>query len=232
MELRSATVGERANQSFATSTTSLGGVVGRRINRLWARRSLSVRFDSLRRVLAVILLSAAVLKSFQHESANTLGPTWLLVFTVEVELFMGIWLLSGLFPARAWIACAACFVVFECTSLHHAFDRIPSCGCFGDFQVSPWVSAAIDLCAILALAACAPSSIHVTRAECERRWWRVALPLAFFLVLAVPLAAIAGSDGRTKRGPSDYERAIKRTMSRVQNEIGQSEMTRTATILP
>lgn len=73
-----------------------------------------VGHDAVRVVLAAVLLVAAVLKCHQLATSPVLGDglldtRWFLIFTVEFELFFGLWLLSGLLPRITWAAALGCF---------------------------------------------------------------------------------------------------------------------------
>jgi thiol-disulfide isomerase/thioredoxin len=103
------------------------------------------------------LLAAAVLKG--HEllttpMANTdiWSNRYFMIFQVEFELALGIWLVSGLFKRAAWLAAAACFSLFCCVTLYKGLTGAESCGCFGKVHVNPWITLfAIDLPAVLGL---------------------------------------------------------------------------------
>jgi hypothetical protein len=118
----------------------------------------------LLRVLGLLLLTAAVLKG--HElltvpMANKDLWSWrpFLIFQVECELALAIWLLSGLFKRLAWLAALTCFSVFCCVTLYKGITGAASCGCFGTVHVNPWVTLlAIDLPGVLALGLFRPRS--------------------------------------------------------------------------
>ncbi|MCP4609681.1 MAG: hypothetical protein GY845_13300 [Planctomycetes bacterium] len=75
-----------------------------------------------------------------------------LIFQVEFELAMGIWLLSGVFKRFAWLTGLLCFGLFCCVSLYKGLTGAASCGCFGTVHVNPWITLlAIDLPAVIAL---------------------------------------------------------------------------------
>jgi len=120
--------------------------------------------DLVLKVLGLLLLTAAVLKG--HELLTvplTNKDLWswrpFLIFQVECELALAIWLLSGLFKRLAWLAALACFSVFCCVTLYKSITGAASCGCFGTVHVNPWVTLlAIDLPAVLALGLFRPRS--------------------------------------------------------------------------
>ncbi len=109
------------------------------------------------KILAIALLTAAVLKGWQlltEPVAN--NDIWsyrpFLILTVEFELALAIWLLSGLFKKAAWLATLLCFSVFSAITLYKGFTGAESCGCFGPVHVNPWITLfAIELPAVIAL---------------------------------------------------------------------------------
>jgi len=109
------------------------------------------------KLLGVLLLTAAVLKGWQlltEPMANK--DIWtnraFLIFTVEFELALGIWLLSGFFKKLAWLVTLACFSMFAVITLYKGISGAESCGCFGSVHVNPWITLfAIDIPSILSL---------------------------------------------------------------------------------
>lgn len=109
------------------------------------------------KILAIALLTAAVLKGWQlltEPIAN--NDIWsyrpFLVLTVEFELALAIWLLSGLFKKAAWMATLLCFSAFSAITLYKGITGAESCGCFGSVHVNPWITLfAIDLPAVITL---------------------------------------------------------------------------------
>lgn len=98
---------------------------------------------------------------------------------LEVEVLLALWLLSGWRRSWAWLATSVTFGVFALASLYMAWLGRSSCGCFGEVQVSPWITFGID-CAVLAvLFLFRPREQEAT--EGQARWiaWR-------------PIAAVAG----------------------------------------
>ena len=109
------------------------------------------------KILGILLLTAAILKGWQlltEPLANK--DIWsyrpLLIFTVEFELALALWLLSGLFKKAAWLASLAVFSLFSLITLYKGLSGADSCGCFGAVKVNPWITLfAIDLPAVIAL---------------------------------------------------------------------------------
>ncbi|MBN2022776.1 MAG: hypothetical protein JW809_08260 [Pirellulales bacterium] len=107
-------------------------------------------YDVVRALLGLLLLAAAVLKAHQLATEPVLGAglldsRWVLIATVEFELFFGLWLLAGLLPRLTWAAAIGCFVLFAGVSLHKALSGAASCGCFGRVEVNPWYTCTLDV---------------------------------------------------------------------------------------
>jgi thiol-disulfide isomerase/thioredoxin len=109
------------------------------------------------KVLGLLLLTAAVLKG--HEllttpmaNADIWTNRYFMIFQVEFELALGIWLLSGLFKRVAWLAALGCFTLFCGVTLYKALSGFGSCGCFGNVHINPWITLfAVDLPAVILL---------------------------------------------------------------------------------
>lgn len=105
----------------------------------------------------MLLLTAAVMKGWQlltEPVANTDIWTnrYFLIATVEFEIALGLWLLSGIFKKLAWLATLACFTVFSVITLYKGVSGAASCGCFGSVQINPWITLfVIDIPACLLL---------------------------------------------------------------------------------
>jgi thiol-disulfide isomerase/thioredoxin len=147
--------------------------------------------DIVLKVLGLLLLTAAVLKGHELLTvplAN--GDLWswraFLIFQVEFELALGVWLVSGLFPRLAWLAALLCFGLFCAVTLYKGLTGAASCGCFGRVHVNPWVTLlAVDLPAVAALGVFRPSPASVPLRSClrslsgDRRGGRESLHRAF-----------------------------------------------------
>ena len=117
------------------------------------------------KALGILLLTAAVLKGWQlltEPVANS--DIWsyrpFLILTVEFELGLAIWLLSGLFKKASWLVSLMCFSFFSMITLYKGVTGAASCGCFGSVHVNPWVTLlAIDLPAVVALSIFRPGKV-------------------------------------------------------------------------
>lgn len=120
----------------------------------------------LLKILGLLLIIAAVMKGWQLLTEPVANKDiWtnraFLIFTVEFELALGIWLLSGIFRKLSWLSATACFTVFTILTLYKAVNGDDSCGCFGAVKVNPWLTLfAVDLPALIALLIFRPVSLR------------------------------------------------------------------------
>ncbi len=123
-------------------------------------------FVVVRIFLGVLLLLAAGFKAHALwvDPAPIVGlfasPRWQVAF-IEAELVLGIWLLSGAYPRRAWLAACVAFLLFAGTSLYLGLAGQASCGCFGRLAVSTWTALALDLGALFALWISRPAEVNL-----------------------------------------------------------------------
>ncbi len=124
------------------------------------------------KVLGLLLVTAAGLKGWQLltepvANADIWSNRGFLILTVELELALGLWLLSGLFKRAAYIAAVGCFSLFCCVTLYKALAGYGSCGCFGKVHVNPWITLlAIDVPGLIALIIWRPKDLvlaHLAR---------------------------------------------------------------------
>jgi len=143
-------------------------------------------FDVVRAVLGCILLTAAVLKGWELATEPVANDSifsyrWSLTAQVEVELFLALWLLSGLYRRQVWWAALVGFAFFSCVTLYKGLSGAASCGCFGKVEVSPWYTLVLDLAAVAALLLFRP----VVQADRQTRAVRMRVAVATLLLLAV-----------------------------------------------
>jgi hypothetical protein len=112
------------------------------------RRLLSYSWIS--KAVGALLLAAAALK-LQGLGTDAVGRMGLFsmpefqLAVVEVECFLGIWLISGIRPIASWLVSLATFTCFAAVSLYLAMVGQASCGCFGGLSVNPWHAFALDV---------------------------------------------------------------------------------------
>ncbi|MCX7428846.1 MAG: hypothetical protein NTW96_24875 [Planctomycetia bacterium] len=119
-------------------------------------------YGAVRVALAAILFAAAGLKCHQLATSPVVGDglldsRWVLMATVEFELFFGLWLLANLLPKWTHRAAVSCFGLFAAVSLYKALSGYASCGCFGRVEVNPWYTFTLDTAAVLSLLRWRPS---------------------------------------------------------------------------
>ena len=151
----------------------------------------------LLKILGVLLLTATAMKGWQlltEPVANTdiWSNRYFMIFQVEFELALGIWLMSGLFKRAAWLVTLGCFSLFCCVTLYKGITGAASCGCFGNVHVNPWITLfAIDLPAVALLAIFRPK-LQVYRVFHLLHWLEpMPNPAVLGLVFLLGLSAIA-----------------------------------------
>jgi hypothetical protein len=118
-------------------------------------------FLIVRWLVGLLLLTAAGLKIHAlatdplSQDSLLLSPR-LQIATIQVEIVLGLWLLSGWAVRAAWLASIGFFVILAGSSLYLALDGQPSCGCFGRVTVNPWWTFALDAAVVAVLAVCSP----------------------------------------------------------------------------
>ena len=141
--------------------------------------------------LGLWLLTTALLK-VQGLSGGTLGQS-LVWFTpsvqlaaVEIEVVLGLWLLSGWARRAAWLVSLTFFLVLAGVSFYLGWIGQSSCGCFGRIRVSPWGAFALDGACLAALVLGRPS-LDPGGMMPLRRWGR---ELLRFSVVPAVLGAV------------------------------------------
>jgi len=114
-------------------------------------------------VLGVFLLVTAGLKihglyTDPYSQESVLLTPRLLVAVIEVEILLGLWLLSGLAMRAAWLAALAFFAAGAAANVYLAVEGQRSCGCFGAVAVHPWWTVALDVVIVLFLVTVRPAS--------------------------------------------------------------------------
>lgn len=71
--------------------------------------------------------------------------------TVLLEVFLGLWLLSGKQQTGSWLTALGVFITFAGVSSYLTWVGQSSCGCFGKLSVKPGNALLIDLAALTAL---------------------------------------------------------------------------------
>ncbi len=165
----------------------------------------SLRYQStasrlVRAGLGAFLLVAAGLKL--HSLAfdplpqdSLLSSPRLLIATIEVEILLGLWLVSGWSARAAWVSALGFFALLAGVSLHLALTGQRSCGCLGPVTVSPWVTFGLDVGAVALLALCRPArTADSPRAVWLRQLLKIGAGAAVLLALATGAFLFAFAD--------------------------------------
>jgi hypothetical protein len=156
------------------------------------RAAKGIGFTVVRLLLGISLLAAAGLKVADDgaETAYGFGPFASghgRLAQVEVEAFLGSWLLVGLAADVLRVVAMLFFAGLTAASLFLVMDGQESCGCFGArLSVPPWYTAAGDALAVAALLFWRPGDNGAAR----RAHWL--LRRSWSLPALVPGAAIGG----------------------------------------
>ena len=151
-------------------------------------KRLGRRWNTLRLIVAAILLFAAGMKAWQLATIPTIGEgllhaRWFNIAVVEFELAFSIWLISGILPRLTRLATIGLFTTFAGVSLYKALLGEASCGCFGAAQVNPWFTATLDIAIVVALLCC-------RKVQCMNRVFpikKVAFAAVLWTIVTVPL---------------------------------------------
>lgn len=124
-----------------------------RVNNNGGKRTVA---SMVTRLAGVLLLVAAALKAWQFitspvPAAPSVLPPRLYPALISAELFLGLWLVCGLFPSLARRVAIGAFAVFAAYTAYEGFLGRNSCGCFGKVAVNPWVTLVIDTTVVLLL---------------------------------------------------------------------------------
>jgi hypothetical protein len=103
---------------------------------------------------------ATFLQAVNVTDDSFIGMGYLDLVLMVAEMFLGMWLVSGLWPNHCrWIA-VACFTAFSAYSGYRALTGSCDCGCFGAYVVNPWFVLVLDIFAVAALVTWAPIPEH------------------------------------------------------------------------
>lgn len=156
------------------------------IGREQTRVVWDIGYTICRTGLGLILIAAALLKGHAlgtgpvEEYALIRSRIAGLIFA-EVELCLGLALVGGLAVRPMRVIALGCFGVFAAVALAEGLSGHASCGCFGKLQVSPWISFAIDVAAVVTLFIFRPRDHRV-----ERHRLRTGMTVLVMLAVGVP----------------------------------------------
>ncbi len=118
-------------------------------------------FEAVRVALGVFLLAAGGLKAHgltldPLSQDSFLSSPRVLIATIQLEVLLGLWLLSGWSQRGAWRVSLLFFAVLAAISAYLGLVGQASCGCFGRVPVNPWITFAIDVGIVALLWAAKP----------------------------------------------------------------------------
>lgn len=90
--------------------------------------------------IGIALLAAAALKAEALIGASVspdraLDALWFPLGALVAEVFLGIWLVSGVFPSFGRRVALAGFLLFSCVAAYKVVTGAASCGCLGRVEV-------------------------------------------------------------------------------------------------
>ena len=115
-------------------------------------------YRSLGIVLAILLVTAALSKSYANPTDLHAKQTTANRLQIACELLLGFSLLLGLWPRLIRTAAILAFGLFALVAGWHVVIASNSCGCFGRFTVPPWLSLTTDTAILVALTRLRPDS--------------------------------------------------------------------------
>jgi hypothetical protein len=142
---------------------------------LHSRRDI---YDIVRLATAGVLLVAGLLKAQQMLSPVVASHRPWHILLIELEWVLALWLILGIRKRVAWMFTTLVFGVFSMVALYRGLRGDDSCGCFGDFRVSPWITFTLDLVIVAALLRWPPMSRRTTGPRVWRAGCFVLLPVA------------------------------------------------------
>jgi Methylamine utilisation protein MauE len=105
-------------------------------------------------ILGSVLVVAGVLKMHQWAVAGVAVPGaryWIQGVLPVAEVIFGGWLIAGFHANWSRLFAMACFAGLMNVALDKALSGKGSCGCFGKINFDPWLAAAFDFAAVVAL---------------------------------------------------------------------------------
>ena len=152
-------------------------------------------FGFVRRLLGGILLIAATLKGYSLLSDGPANSLISMALLTEFEFIFGLWLLTSLAPRASWVACLLIFGSFAGIAVAKMWLNAGNCGCIGKNSLPPWVAAAIDLAALILLAAFPPNALRFSHPDLVRQqlwfvatsWLLLGLPWAIAIIFGIPV---------------------------------------------
>jgi hypothetical protein len=122
--------------------------------------------------------------------------------TIEMEFILGLWLVWGAWPRSSWLAAFFTFSTFSIISFYQVWVGESSCGCFGKFSLSPWVTLLGDVLALACLAVSRPQPAPGS-ANRSDGWSQAVLRLISVCAAIAGLLAMTAAIGMAAFGSVD-----------------------------
>lgn len=100
-----------------------------------------------------LLIGAVALKALSPSDIGFLIlnyqiPYWMIILFIQIELLVGVLLVSNTKPVLMRCLAITLFSLFALFSIYRAVSGFESCGCFGAIKVNPWITLGLDLLVI------------------------------------------------------------------------------------
>jgi hypothetical protein len=114
-------------------------------------------------LVGFVLLSAAALKTFYPAQVVSapFDSNWFPMVLAELELFLGLWLWTGLWAAASRLTMLALFSAFAVFNWTEAHAGAVSCACFGGIGLSPWIALGLDAVVVAMLLSWRPLAASI-----------------------------------------------------------------------
>ncbi|MFW5882665.1 MAG: MauE/DoxX family redox-associated membrane protein [Planctomycetota bacterium] len=143
----------------------------------------------------LLLLAAAGMKAHQLLTHPVIMEIWLdwrpfQIAWLNVEILLGLALVTGLWPRLSWGVAVLSFTAFTGVTVWKAAIGAESCGCFGVVTVDPRITLVMDIAILAALLVFRPPPRHDTDHPPPRTGFRHPLGkavIALWLLTSIPL---------------------------------------------
>jgi hypothetical protein len=181
-------------------------------------------------VLGILLLAACAWKAYALGTQPIVrapkfwNTRWFQTGLVEGELALGLWLVAGLYPRRAWLLALVCFFGFFQFNFYLFLAGEKFCPCFGSMRARPGQTALLDLLVVSALLACKPfaEGSHLTIQSHPRRLRAILIVFGLAGVLAV--VQLGGRPDPSFQPDLRKDRALRERMAFQVNHPTNSEL--------
>lgn len=147
----------------------------------------------IRIAVALVVFVAAAAKCYQCcmgpiPGDGLFSAKWFVICLVETEWLgvVALLLLADLLPRPVWVATLTCFSGFTVVSLTKGLAGEASCGCFGRWQLNPFLTATMDATIVALLLRWRPHPLVLNLRQVSMRaiiallvWLAVGVPAAF-----------------------------------------------------